>query len=141
MRKLIIKRKNNIKPFKARDGALIYEIFTKTKPAIKNIGLASGILKPNKKALPHFHKISEEIYYVISGKGRINIAEKKFSVREGDAAYIPRNTTHALENISRKKLLSVLCISVPPYKEKDFIFSKNNRVKQFNYNTEIDSER
>ncbi len=117
----LLKRKDNIKPLKAKDGALVYELFKKGKDGIKNIGLASGILEPLRAAFPHYHKISEEIYYIASGKGKINAGKLKFDVSSGDAVYIPTDTVHSLENTSPAEPLHVLCISSPPYAEDDFI--------------------
>ncbi len=110
------------KPFIARDGALIYELFRKSGLKIKNISIATGFLKPRQLAIPHFHKVSEEIYYVLLGKGRVRVGNKKEEIRQGDAVYIPIKAIHALENTSKTKPLKVLAISSPPYLEKDIFF-------------------
>lgn len=117
----IFKIKNKIKPQKAKDGALVYELFKDGK-GIKSVGLASGFLDPDRKAFPHFHKVSEEIYYIASGKGKVKAGDSTFIVEAGDAVFIPRNMVHALENTSKREKMHVLCISSPPYKPKDFIF-------------------
>jgi len=123
-RKLILRRISDTKPFKAMDGATIYEIFRPGNSKIKNIGIAGGFLKPSQKALIHFHKISEEIYYIVSGKGKVRVGDAKVKIREGDSIYIPIKTVHALENTSKTKPLRILAISAPPYSEEDIFFVK-----------------
>lgn len=110
------------KPFIARDGAFIFELFKYSKFSIKNLSVATGFLKPGQKAIPHFHKISEEIYYVLSGKGKVRVANLKEKIKEGDAIYVPVKAIHALENASKIRPLKVLAISSPPYSDRDIFF-------------------
>jgi glyoxylate utilization-related uncharacterized protein len=42
----------------------------------------------------------EAVYYVIEGSGTMKIAEEDERVREGDAIYIPPNSTYQLVNDS-----------------------------------------
>src|SRR4030042_1592913 len=90
------------KPFIARDGALIYELFRRSRFKIKNFSIATGFLKPSQKAIPHYHKISEEIYYVLSGRGKVRVGGHIGKIKQGNAVYVPPKTIHALENTSKK---------------------------------------
>jgi len=117
----IIRRANKLKPFRAKDGAFIYELLRPQNSPIKNVGIAVGALGKRKHALPHFHKISEEVYYILSGRGAVTINGRTQKIKTGDAIYIPINAVHALTNLTRQKL-EVLCISSPPYTDKDFYF-------------------
>ncbi len=109
-------------PFVARDGALIFELFRGNKFTPRNISIASGYLKPKQKALPHFHNISEEIYYVLFGHGKCRIGEVTEEIEGGDVVYIPVGAIHALENTSATKSMKVLAISSPPYQDSDIFF-------------------
>ena len=115
-------KKEQGKPFIARDGALIFELLRPETSDIKNLSVASGYLKPQQKALPHYHKKSEEVYYVISGTGRVRVDEDVADITTGDAIHIPIGTIHALENTSMKKKMKILAISVPPYSDDDMFF-------------------
>lgn len=106
----------------AMDGALIYELFSEEERRKTDVGLAVGVLPPQKKAKLHFHKISDEVYYIFSGKGKINLDDSAAKVEKGSMAYIPANTIHGLENLSAKNL-EVLCLSSPAYSDKDFILA------------------
>ncbi len=99
----------------ATDGAMIREI-----PTGMDIGLAAGYLPIGRKALPHYHAISEEVYYIISGSGILHLDRQRHPVSPGITARIPRNTIHALENTGTQEM-EILCLSTPKYTEEDFI--------------------
>lgn len=110
------------KPFIARDGALIFELFRATVVTPRKISIASGYLKPKQKALPHFHKLSEEVYYVVYGAGKCRVGDVIEKIKAGDAVCIPAGAVHALENTSIFRRLKVLAISSPPYQDSDMDF-------------------
>jgi quercetin dioxygenase-like cupin family protein len=47
---------------------------------------------------PHEHVGKEQVYYFTQGKGKMLLGDEVFTVRDGDAAYIPPNTQHAFIN-------------------------------------------
>ncbi len=110
------------KPFVARDGALIFELFRNTGLTITNMSIASGYLEPKQKALPHFHKVSEEIYYVVFGSGKVRVGDTTERIKKGDVVYIPVGAIHALENTKSNKIMKVLAITSPPYQDDDIFF-------------------
>lgn len=114
-------------PMTALDGALIYELTDISTRNKLNIALATGFLPKSRKAIPHYHKISEEIYYICSGIGRIIVGDECFNVTKGSTVYIPTNTIHALENKSDTEELYVLCITSPAYTKEDFLFPTNSK--------------
>lgn len=118
---ILKKFKHEKTPIIALDGALIYELISGNKRKRLDVALAVGFLPQKRKAIPHYHKISEEIYYVTSGIGEVHVGEKAFKIQKGSVIYIPINKVHALENKSDTEL-RVLCVSSPAYTEGDFIF-------------------
>lgn len=120
--KSILRRASDAKPFRARDGAVVYELFRPGNSKIKNMGIAFGTLETLEKARPHFHKISEEIYYILSGRGKVRVGDLKLKIGPGDTIYIPIKKVHGLENTSPSRILKVLAISSPAYSEKDIFF-------------------
>ncbi len=119
----VIRRRQKTKPFVARDGALIWELFRPANSRVKNMSVAAGFLKPAQKAFPHLHKRSEEIYYVLAGAGRVRVGNNTYTIKKGDAIYIPRHSLHALMNTSRTKRLEILAISSPAYTDLDIFFN------------------
>lgn len=108
-------------PVTALDGALIYELISSSERERLDVALAVGFLPAGRKAIPHYHQVSEEIYYVSGGNGRVRIGEIKFAVKKGSVIYVPLNSVHSLENGSASEELELLCISSPVYREDDFI--------------------
>ncbi len=104
----------------ALDGALVDELMTEDERERLDIAMALGSLPPGRKAIPHLHKNSNEIYYVISGHGNIRLGKQKYDVKKGSVAHISKGGTHALENPTDEEL-KILCISTPAYTPDDFI--------------------
>lgn len=46
---------------------------------------------------PHVHRGYHEVYYVLSGTGKITLGEDMHLLRPGSVAVIPAGVTHALE--------------------------------------------
>jgi len=109
-------------PITALDGALIYELMNEKERKQMDVALAVGFLPAGRKAIPHYHKISEELYYVTDGFGKVRVGEQDFEVKKGSLIYVPTDSVHALENGSDSEELRVLCVSSPSYTEGDFIF-------------------
>jgi mannose-6-phosphate isomerase-like protein (cupin superfamily) len=112
----------NKSPILASDGALIYELMNAEERKTLDLALAVGFLPQERKAIPHYHKISEEIYYVTSGFGNVRVGKENFEVKKDSVIYVPTDKVHALENQSDSEELKILCISSPSYTEGDFIF-------------------
>jgi mannose-6-phosphate isomerase-like protein (cupin superfamily) len=55
-------------------------------------------LQPSLSYEPHNHQDHEEIYYIISGNGRIKIGDEIAEFRDGDVIYIPENAMHSITN-------------------------------------------
>ncbi len=57
----------------------------------------------------HYHKQTDEIYYVLAGSGRMTLDETEIELREGVVVYVPRGIKHrAWGN------LKVLVTCIPP---------------------------
>lgn len=42
----------------------------------------------------HYHKQTDEIYYVIRGEGRMRLDDEEIALREGSMIYVPRGVKH-----------------------------------------------
>jgi len=58
-----------------------------------------ALIPPNTSIGKHFHKNSEEIYFIISGHGKMTLGEESFEVEPYDVV-INRSDYHGLENCS-----------------------------------------
>ena len=71
-------------------------------------GLVTGIaqLPPGAQLVPHHHE-PEETYYVVSGRGEMEIDDHTTPVGPGCAIHIPANARHALRCTSSEPLFFV----------------------------------
>ncbi len=79
--------------------------------------LAHATVKPGKSSLKHRLK-TDEVYYVISGKGKMHIDAETAEVGAGDAIEIPPNSTQWVENTGSDNL-TFLCIVDPAWQPQD----------------------
>ena len=76
------------------------------------------IIPPGKSSAPHFHKESEETYYVLSGEGWMQISEEEFSLTPGQACLIEPGEIHQIKNLGEKDL-EFLAICAPAWIPED----------------------
>ena len=105
---------------KSEDGATVWAMLSDEEKEQAGVQLAYGYLLPGKTATLHMHQKSDEIYYVMCGKGIMHLGEQQYPVTKGSIAFIPKEMPHSLENNSNQNL-EVVCISSPAYQKDDFI--------------------
>lgn len=98
-------------PFIAKDGSEIRELFKSER-----MSLAEAVVYNETKL--HFHKTSEEIYYVLEGKGVMEIEGEKKEVSGGDIVVIHPEEKH---RISTTKKVRFLCFCSPFYSDEDTV--------------------
>lgn len=64
----------------------------------------------------HYHKLSEEFYFILEGAGEIELDGERRMVGPGDAILIPSRVWHT---ITATKPLRFLCCCAPPYSHED----------------------
>ena len=98
-------------------GGPIKVMFNRETANTKNLTFAVGYFDPGEGLKIHLHPESEEVYYVISGKGTVYIGEERKSipVEENMALYIPPKTIHGVKNTGKEKL--IIAFFVTPGKE------------------------
>ena len=88
-------------------GGPIKPIVTPSTVGAKNLRFALGVFDPNEGLVPHIHPESEEVYYVIEGKGTVYIGEerKEIPIEPEMALYMPPGTIHGVKNTGKEKLI------------------------------------
>lgn len=64
----------------------------------KNLKMGHTTVYPTGKTTGHAHDNMEEVYFVLSGKGRMVIGEDEFPIQAGDAFYVPFGQFHVTYN-------------------------------------------
>ena len=102
--------------FITKDGSTIRELHHTAAQS-----LAEATLEPDEATQRHYHRATEEIYFVLKGSGRMEVDGETRMVRPGDAVLIPAGAWHMLENNGTSEL-RILCCCAPPYADADTFF-------------------
>ena len=113
-----IRNRSKIKPFITKDGSEIREIFHPNNSSIKKMSFAEATVYPGDTTELHIHKKADEIYFILVGKGIMEIEGKRSLVKKEDSIFIPAKNKHRIKNIG-KTALKILCSSSPSYSHKD----------------------
>jgi len=107
---------NEIKTKKILGGPIKPVVNPKTVGS-KNLVFALGVFDVGDGLVPHIHPESEEVYYVIRGRGTVYISKEKreISTEPDMALYIPPRTIHAVKNTGKGEL--IIAFFVAPGKE------------------------
>jgi mannose-6-phosphate isomerase-like protein (cupin superfamily) len=106
-------------PFVTKDGSEIRSILDRTNAPVKKQSLAEATVQAGGATQRHYHKVSEEFYFVLEGRGRMEIDGDAQEVGPGDAILIPAGAWHT---IAAEERLRFLCCCAPPYAHEDTFF-------------------
>ncbi len=115
---------NNIdsqEPFTTKDGSTIISILDLSNAPVKNQSLAEASLPANKSTERHYHKLSEEFYYLLEGQAEMEINGIRKTMTSGDAVVIPPQSWHQI-TASKDGPIRLLCCCSPPYSHDDTYF-------------------
>ena len=84
------------------------------------VSFAKLIIDPGNKSRRHYHKETEEIYYILSGSGKIIMNDEEFDICPGHAIFIPIGVSHQIINTSNEQLIFV-CADSPIFDPKDVV--------------------
>jgi mannose-6-phosphate isomerase-like protein (cupin superfamily) len=103
-----------------KDGSEIRELLAHRNSCIRNQGLAEARLAPGASTTAHFHRRTEEIYYILRGQGQMTIGGESCQVGPGDAIAIPASQVHQITNTGDETLV-FLCTCAPGYEHDDTV--------------------
>src|SRR5688572_27734636 len=90
--------------FTTKDGSEIRELLAHRNSVIRQQSLAEARLPPGRQTTPHYHPATEEIYYILDGRGRMQLGDEGRLVGPGDAIAIPPGMIHTIKNIAEQTL-------------------------------------
>ena len=111
---------DRVPAFTTKDGSEIRELLAHRNSCLVNQTLAEARLPPRGGTTPHHHVKSEEIYYILSGRGSMRVDEETWAVGPGDAIAIPPGAMHQITNTG-PDVLRFLCCCAPGYEHEDTI--------------------
>lgn len=108
--------------FVTLDGSTIRELAGAVSLPTDNQSLAEATVPVGGATAEHYHVLSEELYYVTAGTGRLRVADEHRDVRAGECVVIPPGAVHKLTNTGESEL-RLLCCCAPAYSDDDTVLT------------------
>lgn len=109
-------------PFTTSDGSTIRELIGLPTAPVRNQSLAEATLRAGQATTRHYHRESEELYYLLEGSGEMELDGERARVRTGDAILIPPGAWHQIR-ADEGRPLRFLCCCSPAYRHEDTYFT------------------
>lgn len=119
LREMEIRNRNDETPFTTKDGSTITSLLDLANAPVKNQSFAEASIPAGASTQRHYHRDSEEFYYITAGRGIMEIDGETRDVGPGDAILIPPGSWH---QITAAGDLVFLCCCAPPYRHEDTFF-------------------
>jgi len=117
-----IRSRDGAAPFTTADGSTIRSLLDRSNAPVAHQSLAEATILAGEETVRHYHRESEEIYYLVEGAGEIEVDGERASVASGDAILIPPRAWHRIR-AGDAGPLRLLCACAPPYRHEDTFFS------------------
>lgn len=116
---MLIRKLSQCEQIKAGDRTVLRELLHPDRdyPFTGRYSLAHAMLGPGESSLRHRLK-TDEVYYILSGRGLMHIDEATAAVEAGDAIDIPPGSEQWIENTGEDSL-AFLCIVDPAWRAED----------------------
>ncbi|MGV2830069.1 cupin domain-containing protein [Myxosarcina sp. GI1(2024)] len=115
---MLVRKLSEIEEFVAGDGTRLRELLHPDKQPVElRYSLAWARVPVGQTSTPHSLSTSE-VYYLISGRGKMFIDDETQNVAAGDAIYIPPHAKQYIQNCGDEPLVFI-CIVDPAWKKED----------------------
>jgi len=121
---MIIRSLNTQAPFTTKDGSSIRSLLDLSNAPVKNQSLAEATLPAGATTQRHFHRLSEEFYFILEGQAEMEIDGETRSVTPGDAILIPPGAWHQI-SAHPETQVRLICCCAPPYSHEDTYFEES----------------
>lgn len=111
-------KRQDISAYVTKDCSEIRELMHPATHGAGRMSIAEAVIRPGKSTLRHSHRVSEEIYHVTRGQGRMRLGLEELEIEAGDTIRIAPGVEHGLVNSGGGDLV-VLCCCCPPYAHED----------------------
>ncbi len=116
-----IRSRREAEPFTTADGSTIRVLVDAEFGGARSQSLAEAVLEPGQATQRHYHRESEEVYYLLDGTGEMEIDGERSRVGPGDAILIPPEAWHQIRGEGPSGV-RFLCCCAPPYRHEDTFF-------------------
>jgi quercetin dioxygenase-like cupin family protein len=121
MKKAVITKRGKVKPFTPdfHQETKVWELIN-PKLGSKYLQFRISKMSPGGTDDYHSHPDSEQIIYVLKGKGKLGVGKKTYSLSKDVFAFIPPGVRHHVRNDGNAPFQFV-CLWAPPPKPKDWV--------------------
>lgn len=113
---------DDVEAFVTLDGSTIRELAGAVSLPTANQSLAEATVPVASATTKHFHRVTEELYFITAGVGRMRLAGEEREVRPGDCIVIPPGAPHQIANVGTEPL-RLLCCCAPAYRDEDTVLT------------------
>jgi mannose-6-phosphate isomerase-like protein (cupin superfamily) len=103
--------RNAVVAFVAPDGGIIRELAASRNSSARKQSLAEATIPAGGTVTEHFHKTTEEFYYILSGTGLMKIEDEVREVGPEDTVIILPGQRHKITNNGQTPLVLLACCS------------------------------
>lgn len=116
-----VRSRDEAEPFTTADGSTIRSLLDRSNAPVEKQSLAEATLPAGSATTRHHHRASEEFYYVLDGRGTMELDGDRRRLEPGDAVIIPPGAWHQI-HADDDVGLRFLCCCAPPYSHEDTFF-------------------
>lgn len=114
-------QKSQLTPITAPDNAIALEWISHRNSRAQTHSLAEITVPPGVTVKTHYHKLTEEVYFITQGKGIMYLEGERHEVVPGDAIVILPGERHGIENATGEPL-EMIVTCVPSWEAEDQYF-------------------
>src|SRR5260370_42438842 len=104
-------RRDSVPAFVAPDKAIIRELAASRNSSAKKQSLAEATIAVGDSVTEHYHKVTEEFYYILSGAGLMKINDLEEQLLPGDTVIILQRIRHKITTSGTAPLVLRACCS------------------------------
>lgn len=107
--------------FTTADGSTIRSILDRSNAPVQEQSLAEATIGAGDQTMRHYHRASEEFYFLLEGTGTMDVDGETRQVGPGDAILIPVGAWHQITADANSSVRMLVCCA-PPYSHDDTFF-------------------
>ncbi len=109
--------------YRTLDRSLIVELIRPETEGCEHLSVAEAAVMPGESTLLHYHRSSEEVYYVLAGSGLLLRNAAQIELVAGGAHLIRPGDRHRVVCMGAGPL-RILCLCSPPYQHEDTVIAE-----------------
>jgi mannose-6-phosphate isomerase-like protein (cupin superfamily) len=114
-------RRDEVPLLEGGPGEVIRELAGLARGNSRRLSLAEVTVGPGGGSLEHYHRHTEEVYYLLRGQAQLTVGDETRMVGAGDTIVIPPGGRHKIVNVGEGDLI-LLAICAPAWHPEDSIY-------------------